>query len=567
VGEERDPTTVVSMMAVIAAALSTNLRAKGAPETPTHSSELGKAPANWKESQEGEFKTLWSEACEAEIEELTRLGAWEEVPKARVKEKLLPLKWVFTHKTDANGNLTRCKARICVRGDMQQKSDIEKTYAATLAARSFRIAIALAARFNLEIRQFDVKNAFLNALRGEDQDPIFCEMPPGYMKQDIALLLRKALYGLRDSPLLWFEEFSTFLAQLGLIQSSEEPCLYYNKARSVLIIVYVDDFLVFYHNNDKIEAEEIISSLMKKYKLHDQGEAEYFLGVKIIRDRDKGFIYLSQKTYIEKIANRFGIKELGTFPDIPIPIGELMPNEDMATKQAVKSYQEVVGSLIYPATITRIDISLAASKLARFLTNPSKKHWETALQAMRYLYLTRLLVLRFGAKEPAKILTAASDASYADDSITRKSSQGYVITLFGGPVVWKASRQPTVTTSTTEAELLALQTTAKEVMALQRMFNELQLVLEVPWVIGSDNQQTIRLVIDMNTRLATKLRHVDIHNMWIKQEYRKGRFEIQYIPTADMPADGLTKALPKQPFIHFRELNGLRELPKELSHI
>jgi hypothetical protein len=85
--------------------------------------------------------------------------------------------------------------------------------------------------------------------------------------------------------------------------------------------------------------------------------------------------------------------------------------------------------------------------------------------------------------------------------------------------------------------------TAKEVMALQRFFKELMLDVGAPWNIFCDNQQTIRLIVGENQRISTKLRHVDIQNMWLRQEYKKGSFQVTYLPTNDMPADGLTKNL------------------------
>ena len=104
----------------------------------------------------------------------------------------------------------------------------------------------------------------------------------------------------------------------------------------------------------------------------------------------------------------------------------------------------------------------------------------------------------------------------------------------------------------TEAELLALEQTAKETMSLKRLFNELQFDPEIPWDIRCDNQQTIRLVIGESTRLATRLRHVDVHHLWLRQEVEKKSFTVTYLPTAQMPADGLTKALPRQKFEQFR---------------
>ena len=65
-------------------------------------------------------------------------------------------------------------------------------------------------------------------------------------------------------------------------------------------------------------------------------------------------------------------------------------------------------------------------------------------------------------------------------SIDRKSSQGYIMTLFGGAIGWRANKQNTVTTSSTEAELLALSQTAKEAIFMSRLFKALSLELSEP---------------------------------------------------------------------------------------
>ena len=53
--------------------------------------------------------------------------------------------------------------------------------------------------------------------------------------------------------------------------------------------------------------------------------------------------------------------------------------------------------------------------------------------------------------------------------------------------------------------------------------------------------------------------------MWLKQEFRKGKFDIGYLPTADMPADGLTKALSQQKFEHFRLLLNLADVQDKIQ--
>ncbi len=106
-----------------------------------------------------------------------------------------------------------------------------------------------------------------------------------------------------------------------------------------------------------------------------------------------------------------------------------------------------------------------------------------------------------------------TDASFADDLSDRKSSQGYLITLYGSPIAWQASKQPTVTTSSTEAELLALTTAGKEAIATMRLFAGIRFHLHEDLIIWYDNRQTIRLVTANIPRIRTTLRHVDIYNV------------------------------------------------------
>lgn len=72
-----------------------------------------------------------------------------------------------------------------------------------------------------------------------------------------------------------------------------------------------------------------------------------------------------------------------------------------------------------------------------------------------------------------------------------------------------------------------------------------------------DNTQTIKLIKAELALLKTKLRHVDIHNHWLRQEIRRGTIEVEYTPSTEMKADGLTKALPAQKWKGFLDQVGL----------
>jgi hypothetical protein len=75
-----------------------------------------------------------------------------------------------------------------------------------------------------------------------------------------------------------------------------------------------------------------------------------------------------------------------------------------------------------------------------------------------------------------------------------------------------------------------------------------------------DNQQTVDLLTKEGAAMHIKLRHVDINRNWVKQEVSAGRIQVLWVPTAKMPADGLTKPLPKQKYQTFLDLLGMRDI-------
>jgi hypothetical protein len=183
---------------------------------------------------------------------------------------------------------------------------------------------------------------------------------------------------------------------------------------------------------------------------------------------------------------------------------------------------------------------------------------------VRYLYSTRFLAIIYDGSI-TNALVIATDASFDDNPHTKKSLHGYIITIYKGPIMWRSGLQNGINTSTTEAELKELAATVKKSLALERFLRDIEVIFILPFKMYYNNQQTIRLMVNENRRLNTKLRHIDINNMWLKQMYRNSRFLVEYLPTADMPADGFTKSLPRQQFQHFRSLLNLRDMRHALG--
>lgn len=217
-------------------------------------------------------------------------------------------------------------------------------------------------------------------------------------------------------------------------------------------------------------------------------------------------------------------------------------NNRLATALETNRYQQKIRSLLFAAVTTQPNIAFATLRLARFLVNLSHKYYKAADRVLLYLHATKTKALQLGQGTGLEV---ASNASFADNTIDRKSSQGYVIKLFRGLIAQRASKQDTVTTSTTKAKLLALSQVAKEALYLTRLLKELQITVpRLAINISCDNKQIIRLVTKDVAKLQTKLQHVDIYNYQLQQEVSRDKIKVLYVSTNQMIADGLTKSLP-----------------------
>lgn len=514
-----------------------NLYRHELPEPPKHHSDLASHPIG----------DLFVEAEHDHLKSHADRKSWFEVSVQEPRGKglkVLDCGWVYTYKFDKHGRYVKVKARLVVRGNQQERHIDENNYAATLAGRSFRMMMAIAARFDLELLQYDVVNAFVNAFLDRD---IYMRMPPGYRRPGRVLKLKKALYGLRCSPLLWQRTLSEKLKSLSFNQIPQEPCIFVRG--TIVIFFYVDDIVVAFRKHQRQEALGVMNQIKASYELSGGEQLQWFLGIEVLRNRRDRKIWLAQTAYIDKVAQlATPIRPAAT----PMTRDELYKYTGTATEKSIRLYQRKIGSLLYIAVMTRPDIAFAVSKLSRFMTNPGPDHHKAADRVIHYLVQTKDYGLQLGGDDT---LVVASDASFADDPSDRKSSQAYAMKLFGGLIGWRANKQTTVTTSTTEAELLALSQAAKEGMFVTRMIKEIGVQLD-SWstLIEVDNKQTYDLITKEISRLATKLKHVDIHNHWLRQEHEAKNIQLKLTPSNELMADGLTKPLQQERFSRFRDM-------------
>lgn len=187
--------------------------------------------------------------------------------------------------------------------------------------------------------------------------------------------------------------------------------------------------------------------------MEDLGECTYFLGMRISRNRELKTISLHQDKYIDSMLAEYGMSDCHSTKTPMIPNTHLVPAspEDQSAFQALgENYRRAVGLLNYQVLCTRPDLALVASQLAQFLEHPGIKHWAAFKRVLRYLKTTRDFGITLGGSTITLVMY--SDSDYAGCPFTRRSITGYCSMIGGGCVSWRARKQATVATSSTEAE-------------------------------------------------------------------------------------------------------------------
>lgn len=509
-------------------------------------------PQSLKEAMKSSSWPHWLEAMKIELKSLIENETWDLVdPPAN--RSVLTGRWVFKLKKDRHGQILKYKARWVVHGYKQRYGlDYEETFASVAKPMSWKALMALAALRGLKIRQLDVVTAFLYGFLDQ---MIFVEQPHILSEGIKVCLLRRALYGLKQSPRVWFETIADFLKKLGLLPSAYDPAIFISDDKEVFVSIYVDDLLIFGSSDQQIA--KLTQQLSERFKMTDLGTVSHYLGMEI--DVTGAAVSLRQTTYLKKVLERFQINNCKTRstpmdPDFP---ARCMPSDEQADQDTITWYQSAIGSLMWPAIHTRPDFLYAVTMLAKYNNNPGPLHIRAVRQVFQYVAGTLERGIQF-CKDGSSQLAAYSDSDWAGQIDGRKSTGGFAFMLAGGPVSHSSKQQPIVALSSTEAELIALNEAGKEAKWLGHLLDEFSLndsTNSTPVHLKGDNQGSIALTQNPEHHKRTK--HIDIRYHWIREAVSQGCFSIDYVPTKLMVADGLTKPLGPQSFSEFVRMLGM----------
>ena len=440
--------------------------------TAAQSTEVVREPPSYQDALEHTHSEHWRSAMRSEFSSLMENGTWEYVDRSTVPshKAILGCRWVYRLKVNPDRTM-RFKARLVIKGYQQVEGvDFDSTFAPVAKLISFRLLTAIAAYYNWPIEQMDVVTAFLNPLV---TDELYMAIPEGVewlnpthieglAVQTRVCKLRKALYRLKQAPRLWYQDIDQFLHSHDMLQSDSDSNLYYSPTSKLLSLLYVDDILLTAPTLGIVE--EMKNKFKNHYQMSDLGPAKRYLGIEIVRHED--YVAIHQQFFIQDLLKRNKMEyckgvstplEKNTCLSWPQYSGNssshALSHTSISLSLSTAAYQSLVGSLQWLMMATRPDLAYTASTLGQFNSQPTTESVQAAKRVLRYLQSISDYALHFPTKQfylqnrsSKQSLASPSaepiierpigytDSDWAGDKVDRKSTYGYVFTLFATAV-------------------------------------------------------------------------------------------------------------------------------------
>ncbi|KAA0040688.1 gag/pol protein [Cucumis melo var. makuwa] len=339
-------------------------------------------PLTYKQAMNDVDCDQWIKAMDVEMESMYSNCVWTLVDQPS-EVRPISCKWIYKRKRDQDGKVQTFKAQLVAKCYTQKEgTDYEETFSPVAMIKSIRIRLYIATFYDYEIWQMDVKTAF-------------------------------------------FKWFDTAIKSYGFGQNIDEPYVYKRIINSTVafLIVYVDDILLT--ENDVSHLTDIKEWLATQFQMKDLRNAQYVLGIQIVRNRKNKTLAMSQTSYIDKMLSRYKMQnsKKGMLlyrygihlskeqcPKIPQEV------EDMSNIP----YASAVRSLMYVMLCTRPDICYSVGIVNRYQSNHGRDHWTAVKNILKYLRRTKDYMLLYGSKD--LILTGYTDSDFQIEKYARKST-------------------------------------------------------------------------------------------------------------------------------------------------
>ncbi len=532
------------------------------------SMDLSKEPRSMREARSRPDALQWETAANKELDAFDRLEVFElcELP---IGEHAIGSTVVFKIKRNADGSIACYKVRVVAQGFSQIPGrDFDGTFAPTVKMSSIRTLLAMAAIEDWEIHQCDIENAYLN---GKLDRAVYMKQPIGLAKpntEHLVMKLKKGVYGLRQAGRIWFQTMSEALKQLNFVPLASDPCIFKRtdsiSGTSLILALFVDDCLIL--SKCLMEIVKFKRELSSTFKTKDMGEAHFFLGLQLERDRAHRTIRLHQTNYATSLIERNQFqnsKPVATpMAKIDNSISSVMAEEKIDLIEEINNslpsiepshfpvevnclsdlhleYTTIIGQIMYLMICTRPDLAFATCYLAQFSANPTESHIVAVKRLLRFINATKSRCLVIDGKQKDDFV-AYCDSDWGGN-IQSRSTTGYCIIFAGFALLYRSHRQHAVATSSSQAEYQASSEVAKEIIWLRVLLQELGRNIDSPTTLYGDNQGAIALAL--NPEFHSRTKHIRIQYHFVRQCIDEKEIMILYLPTELMIADIFTKPL------------------------
>ena len=533
----------------------------------------------------------WHTATRKELDNLMKGGTLEEISREEARRlenqgvlRLVPSKSVFTLKPPGGGDgKYKRKYRLVLCGNFAAPEEMfGSLYAGGASAETLRTILALAALRQWLGATADITGAFLLApwlehLHSYAVVPPRLLMDNDYVSKDVYWLVRRPLYGLRESPAIWAAYRSSRLSQaripyknkhLVLKVSKVDPelwLIFFDDEESLLgcIITYVDD--LFYVSEREIimrvhawVLEEWPCSALEWASA--TGGTRY-LGMEIFQ-RSSGAFEIHQKGYILDLLRSHGMQDT---PGTLLPCPKEWVADDISTEpedfseSELRFGQRMVGEQLWLTMRCRPDIQFVVGHMAQWVAKHPRRVARIAKRVLSYLASTVNLKLVLGeshnsitnSSSSSIINTATRQAAevvligYSDSSFAPFGDRSYgasVVTVNGGPVAWKSGKQGLITLSTMESELLEATTAAVLLESVGVLLDEV-LGRRVPRLLKVDNSAATAML--QGGAGSWRTRHLKVRSGYVREQVARGLLQVEPVEGRYQLADLSTKMHPR----------------------
>ena len=348
-------------------------------------------------------------------------------------------------------------------------------------------------------------------------------------------------------------KFTDGIKDKGFEQSHADPCVFRRIVDDevvTVIVEYVDDILLA--SKTKKHEGRTLSDLSSCFNIKDLGEAEFYLGCHITRNREARTLTFDQHIYAETVAKGFNVTKTSMIPMAtgvkPLSKEDGPKNPKEREEMRRIPYREAVGARMWAAIMTRPDISFAAHNLAKFCDDLGPVHWKAASKALRYFWRTKDLGITYGGVTSRGLtMSAYVDSDHVTCPDSRRSVSGGAVMLESGTISWFSRAQRVTASASSESEYVALAEIVNETKFLRQVQEFIMPTLRSCTIsIMEDNQGTIKMA--NNKHGSRRTRHIDVKHHIVRDAVEERLVRIVYVRSEEQHAHILTKALDMRTF-------------------